>query len=79
VLTALETAALRLAEGQRLRAGFFLDATQFLQGFGFNSGIDKDRILHDGDCWRFPARSPSVAATARPFYEELRKPVVYPP
>lgn len=33
MLTALETAAARLAEGQPLRAGFFLDTTEFLQGF----------------------------------------------
>ncbi len=33
VLMALETAARRLMAGQPLRAGFFLDATEFLQGF----------------------------------------------
>ena len=33
VLTALETAAQRLERGQVVRAGFFIDATDFIKGF----------------------------------------------
>ncbi len=29
-----------------------------MQGFGFNSGIDKDRILHDGDVLAFSGPIP---------------------